>query len=115
MLKRKLIVLQGAVDGCNPGTVAKAKEELLMRLRVLDTVLLSRTFLVGERLTLADAALCLTLLPAFSLVLGKYLQDHEIMVLLHNGGFCNNCTPKRCFLHFQTNPIYNTHGYMKKS
>ncbi len=75
-LRRKLFVLQGAVDGCNPGTVAKAKEELLVRLRVLDTVLLSRTFLVGERLTLADAALCLTLLPAYSLVLGKY-RDHK--------------------------------------
>jgi glutathione S-transferase len=76
MLRRKLFVPQGAVEGCNPGTVVKAKEELLGRLRILDTVLLSRTFLVGERLTLADAALCLTLLPAYSLVLGKY-RYHE--------------------------------------
>ncbi len=33
----------------------------------------------------------------------------KISVLLHNGGFCNNCTPKRCLLHisvhFQTNSL----------
>jgi hypothetical protein len=31
--------------------------------------------------------------------------------LQHNGGFCNNCTPKRCLhisVHFQTNGLENT-------
>ncbi len=31
-----------------------------------------------------------------------------VPVLLHNGGFCNNCTPKRRLqisVHFQTNPL----------
>jgi hypothetical protein len=30
------------------------------------------------------------------------------MVLLHNGGFCNTCTPKRCLhisVHFKTNAL----------
>jgi hypothetical protein len=31
-----------------------------------------------------------------------------LTVLLHNSGFCNNCTPKRCLhkkVHFQTNAL----------
>jgi len=55
---------QGPVEGCNPGSVGRAKEDLLSRLRVLDSVLVSRTFLVGERISLADVAVCLALLPA---------------------------------------------------
>ena len=35
------------------------------RLSVLNQQLVSRTFLVGERLTLADLAMAVTLLPAF--------------------------------------------------
>ncbi len=40
-------------------------------------------------------------------------------VLLHNGGFCNNYTPKRCLhmsVHFQTNALktlFLHKGYMK--
>lgn len=36
---------------------------------VLDKILLPRTFLVGERVTLADIVMCCSLLPAFKLVL----------------------------------------------
>ena len=75
--------MQVAVDGCNPGTVGRAKEDLLARLRVLDSQLITRTFLVGESITLADAATCLTLLPAFLHVIGTVpnslhskLQEH---------------------------------------
>merc|ERR1712098_20139 len=60
---------QGAVEGANPGTVHKAKESLLHHLQTLDKQLLTRTYLVGERLSLADLATCLTLLPAFKHVL----------------------------------------------
>jgi len=60
---------QSAVEGCNPGTVAKSKEALLKHLKALDTVMISRTYLVGERVSLADLVTCLTLLPAFKYVL----------------------------------------------
>ena len=63
---------QAAVDGCNPGTVAKSKDSLLAHLRALDTALVTRTYLVGERVSLADLATCLTLLPAF-----KHLLDTD--------------------------------------
>jgi hypothetical protein len=38
------------------------------------------------------------------------------MGLLHNGGFCNNCTPKRCLhilVHFQTKTPFSHYAYMK--
>lgn len=60
---------QCAVEGCNPGTVAKNKEAVLSHLKSLNTLLLSRTYLVGERVSLADLATCITLLPAFVHVL----------------------------------------------
>lgn len=60
---------QAAVDGCNPSTVERAKEEVMVRLRQLDRQLVTRTFLVGERISLADVATCLTLLPAYQHVL----------------------------------------------
>jgi len=60
---------QGPVDGCNPGTVAKARECLMNHLSILDASLVHRTYLVGERVSLADLATCLTLLPAFKHVL----------------------------------------------
>jgi len=57
------------VEGCNPGTVASNKAVLFNHLEVLNTVLLRKTFLVGERLSLADIVACITLLPAFLHVL----------------------------------------------
>jgi hypothetical protein len=33
---------------------------------------------------------------------------NDMSVLLHSGGFCNNCTSKRCLhisVHFQTNAL----------
>jgi len=57
------------VDGCNPGTVSRCKLDTLSRLTVLNTQLATRTFLVGERLSLADLSVCICLLPAFTDVL----------------------------------------------
>jgi len=55
---------QGGVEGANPGTLAKAKDCLLYHLQVMDKRLLTRTYLVGERVSLADLVTCLHLLPA---------------------------------------------------
>ena len=62
---------QTSVDGCNPGTVIKSKQECLARLTVLNDQLASRTFLVGERISLADLSVAISLLPAFTGVLDK--------------------------------------------
>ncbi|ETN72628.1 glutathione S-transferase protein, partial [Necator americanus] len=45
------------------------KAELLAQLQHLDEALLTRTFLVGERLSLADISVALDLLPAYQHVL----------------------------------------------
>lgn len=50
-------------------SVDAAKGELLKLLGIMDEFLLTRTFLVGERLSLADLALAFNLLPAFEAVL----------------------------------------------
>ena len=56
----------------NPGTVAASKAALLARLRALNTTLADCTYLVGERLSLADLALAIVLVPAFNKVRFKY-------------------------------------------
>lgn len=53
----------------NKQEVDEAKSELLRLLHDLDSYLLTRTFLVGERISLADIALCCNLLPAYQHVL----------------------------------------------
>jgi len=64
-----------AREGANPGTVARSKADLLTRLSVLDQSLKTRTFLVGERISLADIATAFTLLPAFTNVLDPELRS----------------------------------------
>jgi len=59
----------GIREGCNPATVSRCKLETLSRLTVLNTQLATRTFLVGERISLADLAVCICVLPAFTDVL----------------------------------------------
>jgi len=54
---------------CNPGTLAANKTATLTALQALNTTLASRTYLVGERLSLADIGIAITLLPAFTQVL----------------------------------------------
>jgi len=65
---------QQTLEGCNPGTVAKSKALALNHLKVLDGVLVSRTYLVTERVTLADIYTCMTLLPAFQFVLDENVR-----------------------------------------
>lgn len=58
-------------EGANQGTVNRSKAELLGRLAALDQFLVTRTFLVGERISLADIGMAVTLLPAFTQVLDE--------------------------------------------
>lgn len=46
----------------------RAQQDLNRTLAVLNNHLLSRTYLVGERITLADIVVACTLLPAFQFV-----------------------------------------------
>jgi elongation factor 1-gamma len=62
---------QDSVEGCNPGTVAKSKEVALRHLRALDAMLVNKTYLATERVTLADLHACCTLVPAFQFVLDE--------------------------------------------
>ena len=65
----------------NPGTVAASKSALLARLEALNTQLVSRTFLVGERLSLADIAMAITLVPAYEKV--GYFYHQSGLSLIH--------------------------------
>jgi len=54
--------------------VEASKKELLRLLGILNEYLLTRTYLVGERISLADVALALDLLPAYQYVLEPDLR-----------------------------------------
>ena len=56
---------------------------LFCRLAVLDQVLASRTFLVGERLSLADLAMATTLVPAFRSQDKLWSSTHAIKISIH--------------------------------
>ena len=56
-------------DGAIQGTMNRSKSDLLGRLANLDQYLITRTFLVGERTSLADIGRAVTFLPAFTQVL----------------------------------------------
>jgi len=60
--------MQGIIQQ-NKVTCERAKEELRWALAALDAHLLPRTYLVGERLTLADVVVCCTLLSAYQLAM----------------------------------------------
>ncbi|KAG0727913.1 Elongation factor 1-gamma [Chionoecetes opilio] len=53
----------------NKGNTERAKEDVRKALQCLNTHLLTRTFLVGERITLADVSVCCTLLHLYQYVL----------------------------------------------
>lgn len=63
-----------------PTSPAAAKEEVLKVLRYLDTVLLPRTYLVGERITLADIVTFTSLLPAYIHVLDRDVRNPFLSV-----------------------------------
>jgi len=44
---------------------ARARQEVVKHLAALNQLLLTRTYLVGEKVTLADVTVCCVLLPAF--------------------------------------------------
>lgn len=61
------------------GAVLNAyKNELNAQLTILDKFLLTRTFLVGERLSLADISIALDLLPAFQNVLDESFRKAHV-------------------------------------
>merc|ERR1712025_765070 len=62
-------------EGANQGTVNRSKADLVARLDVLDKYLVTRTFLVGERISLADIGMAMALLPAFSQVLDQAFRS----------------------------------------
>merc|ERR1711874_692510 len=62
-------------EGANQGTVNRSKADLLARLDVLDKFLVTRTFLVGERISLADIGMAMALLPAFTQVLDQAFRS----------------------------------------
>jgi elongation factor 1-gamma len=64
----------------NKNQVDASKKELLRLLGILNEFLLTRTYLVGERITLADVALALDLLPAYQYVLEPELRRPFINV-----------------------------------
>ncbi|KAF0288552.1 Elongation factor 1-gamma [Amphibalanus amphitrite] len=60
--------MQGII-AANKQTTERAKDELRRALAALNSYLLTRTYLAGERVTLADIACCCTLLSAFQLAM----------------------------------------------
>jgi len=64
----------------NKNQVDTSKTELLRLLGILNEYLLTRTYLVGERISLADVALALDLLPAYQHVLEPDLRRPFINV-----------------------------------
>ena len=56
-------------EGANQGTVNRSKVDVLGRLAALEQYLVTRTFLVGERVSLADIGMAVTLVSAFTQVL----------------------------------------------
>jgi len=62
-------------EGANQGTVNRSKSDLLGRLAALDQFLVTKTFLVGERISLADIGMAVTLLPAFTQVLDQAFRS----------------------------------------
>lgn len=59
----------------NEASLKQAKAELLAQLHVFNQVLLEKTYLVGERFTIADVSVALDLLPAYQNVLDEAARD----------------------------------------
>merc|ERR1711892_1408195 len=62
-------------EGANQGTVNRSKVDLVVRLAALDQFLVTRTFLVGERISLADIGMAMALIPAFTEVLDQAFRS----------------------------------------
>jgi len=57
------------------GAYKEAKADVTKKLQMLNTVLASRTFLVGDRITLADVAVCSALFDCFANVFDKKFRS----------------------------------------
>ena len=68
-------VSAASVDGA---VLAAYKAELFAQLTLVDKYLLSRTYLIGERLSLADISVALDLLPAFQNVLDASFRKSHV-------------------------------------
>lgn len=66
-----LVLSSVSIAKVNEENEAQVKAEFLAQLAVLSNVLLDRTFLVGERLSLADISIAFDLFPAYQYVLGE--------------------------------------------
>ncbi|OTF70824.1 elongation factor 1-gamma-like protein, partial [Euroglyphus maynei] len=83
--------------GCsnNKQTLEPAKNQVKNLLKMLNDYLLSRTYLVGERITLADICMAVTLLPLYQHVLEPSVRDQYgnvnryFMTLLHQKQFAD--------------------------
>ncbi|EFN72739.1 Elongation factor 1-gamma [Camponotus floridanus] len=83
-----------------------SKEDVLFALRTLDNTLHIRTYLIGERITLADISVFVTLLPLYEYVLDPHhrkqyinlnrwfstiLNQPQVKCVVENFTFCTKC------------------------
>lgn len=79
--------------------VERAKQDLLAALKVLDAHLLTRTFLVTERVTLADIVVFCTLIHAFQVTRAPSAADVDVCVCAAcecKCVCCSTCWSRRC-------------------
>lgn len=79
----------------NEALMKKGKEDLIKSLTILDKILLPRTFLVGERITLADIVVVCTLFN----VLGKLLEPVDREPLINLTRWFLTCVNQPEFMH----------------
>ena len=58
----------------------QAKAEFFAQLILFNSVLMTKTFLVGDRLSIADISLALDLLPAYQYVLGDEAREKIVNI-----------------------------------
>lgn len=83
-----------------------SKEDVLFALRTLDNTLHTRTYLIGERITLADISVFVTLLPLYEYILDPHhrkqytnlnrwfstiLNQPQVKCVVKNFTFCTKC------------------------
>ena len=63
----------------NKQNTERAKTELKQALAVLNEFLSTRTYLVGERISLADVCLCCNLLALYTMVSSMYVHNNNYL------------------------------------
>ena len=71
--------LRGSVRGCILSTeeCERAKADLLASLHYLDNFICTQTYLVGERMSLANIGVAMTIVPAFAQVLDQAFRSSQ--------------------------------------